>query len=832
MAEILFNVNLDLVNQYTPAEDITVVQEDNQSVKFLFSVLNRETPVDLISATDFKVSFVKQDGNLVLQNDATLESGKIALIANPEAFTYVGKVYFQVNYKIGTANYNTRRGFLWVERGQTSCQTIKSTGFAPYLDTTVEFATQMAGQDAQALLDAKQDALNAQQDIDLIVTPELNSQGNRIGAVESQNATQATQIADNANEIISVDTKVDDNQNSILYEGRSYVRNGDFVEAPFVTPRSTIYSFLHGVSNPSHKGNKSYQINCVGFESSSDPNKDFAFVLTDNMTSADTIMVDFWVYPTVANKTISVRMAFSSGKTVNLGAANQWNHITVELPLSAMTSSNNYLYFNMLSSFTMYMSEFTVQKKFVPILDMPDSFRKLNNFTSEINSRGQNSKGAIENLIANAQTYAEQTSNLVYGNSYTAYDTNVTQVGGKYQIDCSSFANLMVRGVPWQNSRYIPTNTINKDSNDFFLNMNPYEWRYANQMGRYAYEYGYSYKPNADLSNVQPGDILFFHWNNWTPGSGGDVAENLRANNFMGIDHVAVVLHRKNESRWATLQFDTGISTVYYEASNEYMSQAVLGARFPLAHVDSKYSNDNLLRDSNAVKTTGGVGATIGTYNLTKPLEYGKYYTIVFDGNITTEGGYFTVSSGGQTVFSDGGKIGQYNGLTYLRFPCLVNTNGATTVSINIGAPAGTAADRQGTINWATLYEGYVRNKPYHVNPPSFVSIKDFPLDSALVSDVNTNAAPYYKYTLDGNKLIVSFSLTFNTNKTGTQVIGVIPSSDRPSVTQRIPVVLISPTNTPLAGALQVSSGGNVSVVAYNGTDQWKAVISNGIIFR
>lgn len=192
MAEILFNVSLDLVDQYTPAEDITVVQEDNQSVKFLFTILNRESPVDLTSATNFKVSFIKQDGNLVLQDDATLVNGKVALVVNPEAFTYVGKVYFQVNYKISTANYNTRRGFMWVERGQTSCQTIQSTGFAPYLDTTVEFANQMAGQDAQTLLDAKQDALNAQQDISLIVLPKLDENSLGINSLDKKTAPFAT----------------------------------------------------------------------------------------------------------------------------------------------------------------------------------------------------------------------------------------------------------------------------------------------------------------------------------------------------------------------------------------------------------------------------------------------------------------------------------------------------------------------------------------------------------------------------------------------------------------------------------------------------------------
>lgn len=176
MADIQFDINLDLVEKYVPAENVTVVQEDYQSVKFVYTILNREQPVDLSGATDIVVSFVKPDGHIVLQNDGTLVNGKIELVANPQAFTYVGKTYFQIQYKIGTSIYNTRQAFLWVERGSTSCQTLSSTDFAPMLDQAIQAGQMLSGIDLQALIDSKVTAENAQADVDAL---EL-----RVGALE------------------------------------------------------------------------------------------------------------------------------------------------------------------------------------------------------------------------------------------------------------------------------------------------------------------------------------------------------------------------------------------------------------------------------------------------------------------------------------------------------------------------------------------------------------------------------------------------------------------------------------------------------------------------
>lgn len=201
MAEIQFNVNMDLVDNYVPAEDITIPQEDNLSVKFTYSIFNREVAEDLTGATNIVVSYVKPDGHIVLQSNGTLElPNKVNIVANAQAFTYVGKVYMQVQYKKGAQTFNTRQAFFWVEKSGTSCTTVASSDYAPYLDNIKETWTLLSAVDLQALIDSKQTAENAQADVDAL-TPrvttletDVSSLKTQMTAVETKNTQQDTRL--------------------------------------------------------------------------------------------------------------------------------------------------------------------------------------------------------------------------------------------------------------------------------------------------------------------------------------------------------------------------------------------------------------------------------------------------------------------------------------------------------------------------------------------------------------------------------------------------------------------------------------------------------------
>jgi len=194
MAEILFNVNMDLVDKYTPAEDITIPQEDDLSVKFVYSIFNREVAEDLTGATDIVVSFVKPDGHIVLQSNGTLAlPNKVEIVANAQAFTYVGKVYMQVQYKKVGQTYNTRQAFFWVEKSGTSCTTVASSDYAPYLDNIMNTWELLSAVDLQALIDSKVTAENAQADID-ILTPRVITLETSYTALAARVAAAETDI--------------------------------------------------------------------------------------------------------------------------------------------------------------------------------------------------------------------------------------------------------------------------------------------------------------------------------------------------------------------------------------------------------------------------------------------------------------------------------------------------------------------------------------------------------------------------------------------------------------------------------------------------------------
>jgi hypothetical protein len=522
------------------------------------------------------------------------------------------------------------------------------------------------------------------------------------------NATNVTERFD------SVDSQLAQkaNQSNIMLDKKSLIRNSDFETMPYIQSRSSVYTFTAGITSPQYGNKKSLKIESVNYTDSTDTNKDFSFVLTEKMMTGEKLKVSFKAYPSVSNKTIFMRMAYMSGTAVNLGMANQWNDIEFTLDLTTMSTANSNFYVDFTSSFTLYISDLKIMNTTDIIeTDLPLSFTEVNEKQNESPSLIHNSDGIIDRLISNAQTYLDNVNLFSYGNSNTAYDATVTPTNGLYQIDCSSFANLMIHGVPFANSRY-NGNTTNIISNLFFQNIDPTKYRLANQMAKYAYDKGYAFKPNADLSNIEPGDVLFFSWNNYT--GGGDTTAESRQNAFMQIDHVAVVLNKKNESYWQTLQFDNGISTVYYTATNSYMSQCVLVARFPYANVESMYSNDNLLIDGDTAKAAVST-STLGAYNLAKPLEKGKYYTIYINGQITTADCYFVIQTGTfTTIYSDLGKVGSYNGITRISFPYLLDEV-TTTLRVAIGNSNVADTSKNGNITWTSLYQGYKRNKQTYI---------------------------------------------------------------------------------------------------------------------
>lgn len=610
------------------------------------------------------------------------------------------------------------------------------------------------------------------------------------------------------------------NTKDFLIKNQSLILNSDFKEMPYIFSRSSVYSFSL-TTERIYKNNNSLKIVAADYENNQDENKDFAFLLTEVMRPGEKLKIHFYVYPTDNNKKMSIRLAYSSsGIYVDLGQANQWNKIEVELDLSAITRGANYLYFDLLSSQTIYISDLVVLSESLNI-DNISSLNQINKKIEEQPNLIQNSNGIIGKMIEVAQTFHEQLNNFVYGNSYTAFDNETKLVDGKYQVDCSSFAHLLINGITFQNSRYNGNDNISSDL--FFTRMDPYKFRYANQMARFAHEKGYAFYPDANFSNLRPGDVLFFSWND--NASVGDTPEEARSANFMRIDHVAVFLHKKNENIWSTLQINNNVSTVYVDVDFEYMSQCVLVARFPYAFINEA-TPSNLIVNGNSSKSVEN-GIDVGFYRLVKPLEKGKYYSLFIDGEVYTENCYFTVLINNKIVYSDYGRS-VYGSVLKFKFPYLLD-DVTKNIKISIGSSDSSITERSAIVNWVSLYEGYIEERKYFEQPINYGMVYDFPLNENLKDDLDLNLYPYYKYVVDGNKLFLNLNLPFKTFRTGHVLIGSLP----PLLvnTQRIPINLIGSNNEAINGILQVNTNGSVTIIVYDVTKQWRYVTANGCIF-
>ncbi|WP_002145580.1 BppU family phage baseplate upper protein [Bacillus cereus] len=767
---------------------------------------------------------VIRDDNGVKMIDAA--NGRFEYTFPTETFGAIGKAKqaFMSIEKDKTIRATTQ-DFALITLPDATTNRIPSESYFSDLEKLIQELNEMALEEmnsqAAAEASAAKDFANQANKLSNSIQKQLNEI-----VIKGDSSVEAAQAREDETGVVhkTLKDRIDSDVNKIQYDKRNLVKNADFETLPIIQSRSSVYSFLAGVTNPTYAGRKSMKVTAAGYEASTDTNKDFAITLTETIVSSETIAISFMVYPSVSNKSILIRMAYAGGTFVNLGPANQWNKITLQLPLSSMSKPNNFLYFDLRSSFNFHMSDLQVGTISIPPQNLPVSINQINEHLVEDVRAINNSKGAIERMLAAGQTYWDNVNDFVYGNLFTAYDTTLDLVGGKHQIDCSSFAHLMIHGIPYNKTRYAG-NADNINSGLFFQNINGYKWRFANQIAKFAYEKGYAFKPKDDLSDLAPGDVLFFSWKNWS--GGGDLPEDLRENAFMKIDHVGVFLHKKNDSRWATLQFDNGISTVYYDATNEYMSQCVLVARFPYANVESMYSNDNLIIDGDIPKSVTN-NATIASYKLTKPLVKGRYYTIVLSGDIITDNCYFVVQANGKTIYSDIGKIGKYQDLTTLRFPYLLDDI-VDTVTLLIGAPTGTTQERSANVSWFSIYEGYQRNITQY-NKAKVLSSSVFNLDPVLMTDLDTGYAPNYKFNIESNRLFTCFSLTFKTIKTGNLLLGNI-GSVRPKNTHRIPINLVGANNEPYNAILQISWNGDVTIITYTSTVQWKHALASGFIF-
>ncbi len=446
--------------------------------------------------------------------------------------------------------------------------------------------------------------------------------------------------------------------------------------------------------------------------------------------------------------------------------------------------------------------------------------------TGQLIANIHNSEGFIQKIVDVCKTYTDHFDEIVYGNIYTAYDQTTQAVDGKYQLDCSSFQNLLIRGVTFENSRYAG-NADNAENPLFFTKFDPYEYRLANQMAKWLYENGYTFEPKADLSNIEPGDLVFYSW----PETTGEFHEKA----FMHIDHVAMFLQKKNDSFYQTIQYEQYTPNFFYDVTEEYMSSAVLVARLPFPMVEN--TGDNLVINSGQeVSLKESTGFTLGEFQLMRPMKPGKMYTFCFKGKIESSGSYFMLrSSNDVTLFSNFGEVWSAEE-KQCKFSFICPDGLADYTKLRLLCSAGNGTTRTASARNLCLYEGFKRVYTDTCEPVSYPIIRPFALDSTIANDLDASMAPSSYVVEFRDYYIVSLNIPMLTLRSGLLKLGELGKSL--SATRRIPAHLVSDEDgviTSTEGFLQISSAsatGEVYAACWNSNQKYQYIMASGMIAK
>lgn len=248
------------------------------------------------------------------------------------------------------------------------------------------------------------------------------------------------------------------------------------------------------------------------------------------------------------------------------------------------------------------------------------------------------SANAVNAMLHCAYSYIDQNSVLSYGHDTATHRTDSSISPSESQeIDCSTFVELVINGVPYEQSKYVGLAENKLGSLGYCFDLYDNTADRAEVMPKYSLSYsmakrlhdiGYGFYPTSDLTNLCAGDILFFS------------TQSYEEDRFLNIDHVAILVDRQisGENDVFTVidarDNRTGACQVAYAfntASGSLMKKLVYAARIPLQSTER--SNSVFMLSPN----------TNNTANQSFTQEANKCVTIRFDGIINTSGNHFTL---------------------------------------------------------------------------------------------------------------------------------------------------------------------------------------------
>lgn len=300
----------------------------------------------------------------------------------------------------------------------------------------------------------------------------------------------------------------------------------------------------------------------------------------------------------------------------------------------------------------------------------------------------QNSNGAVTQEFDVAMTYYHN-DNLIYGNYHTPFNTSAAAQSGKYEIDCSSFVQLCLMGVPYENTRWF--NNKNAPVSGYYFGEDliidpeadrPYGML-SDDMCKWFVEHGYYFETD-DPSQLKPGDVVFMTFNDESP-------------TYKHVTHCGLFVSYQaiTDEIWcisASTTSDARPKVVSRESYKRTSPSFVGFGRLPLP--DCKFNTNNLFANGYSKPLLGEQSISIaagsfiqdaGRLRLIKSLEKNKMYTLAINVTNAQVPLYFTMQSGSNNMTNISIKDGEW---VYMPF-CMNFLNTPEVQSLPIDAGSG-----------------------------------------------------------------------------------------------------------------------------------------------
>lgn len=437
-----------------------------------------------------------------------------------------------------------------------------------------------------------------------------------------------------------------------------------------------------------------------------------------------------------------------------------------------------------------------------------DSKEKIvNNTLSYIPDNLEN----INQILELAKPYMDDHT-IVYDSGKSPFYYNASSTGRG--LTCSDWCMIALWGIQYDNTRWFGTNnTPGPFSNidEGLVNLK-YQGAWSEQLARYIDENNLSYIPNDDMSNVAPGDCIFYDLD---PSNDNDPMyyppTGETTTRYKGVDHCAVFVQKPNDDYYTVLEVTGNNNEGWVKLYNTGIGnrKMVTAIRNPMN------ATGNLPKVLYAGKPpyTSGSTSSVNMY-LTETVKSGEWVHIFMDCEVNNDNYLVVDAYDGATwtrPFTQSSmmyKVFMYDNHVSILFRAQDDYEqiNVTAVPITPGDPTSLVVDR------CTIYNGYCaghapEDAQLMVNNPNYTadidSIKIEPNPSAGAAWSAQGGLYYYKI---GSRVTVHVALSGLTTSTQ-QTIFWLPAGYRPYAFNSVRVIGSGNTDQ---GVIKVNPSGSV----------------------